>query len=524
MTSAYEPESGATITTLADLKEREARVAGVGSPTPLFASVPKGKEYPADALGPIMGPAARAIAASVQCPLAMAANAVLSAASLAAQLRANIEIPILGGKANPLSLFLLTVAASGERKSTADAASLAAVDTLSEKLAEEAAPEKLRFENLTAARNAHVAHLKRNHSDNEAELARQLEALGPAPQPPLFARLVSKTDPTWEGIYNILKIGYPTHGIMADDAATFLGGYAMRAENKSATTSNLCRIWDGGSIDRIRGGSGDGAEVLLNRRMAMHLMVQSKVATEFIVDPVFREQGLLARFLITQPESLVGSRFHNDAYRDAVRQGQDAINKFHAAIYQTLSGPVDWRDPQNRNMGPNFRLLRLTPDAVAAFEMQTNAIEERMREGGDCDDIRPFAGRLTQQAIRIAGIMTIIENPQAEEVDEETLLSAMVLCDFYLSETKRLYNLAEIEAELKQADALLKRLQQHARERREVALPEIYQKKYAGLKNATDARRVVGVLEKHGWLVPIKGGVEVEGTHYNEAWSIRDDV
>src|SRR4051812_39186499 len=52
---------------------------------PLFPPLPPAASYPVQALGPVLGQAASAIASKVQVPLAMAAQSVLATASLAAQ-------------------------------------------------------------------------------------------------------------------------------------------------------------------------------------------------------------------------------------------------------------------------------------------------------------------------------------------------------------------------------------------------------------------------------------------------------
>jgi hypothetical protein len=75
-------------------------------------------EYPLEALGNVLGPAAKAIAAKVQCAPAMAAQSVMAAASLAAQAIADVRLPY--GQVRPVSLYIVTVARSGDRKSTSD--------------------------------------------------------------------------------------------------------------------------------------------------------------------------------------------------------------------------------------------------------------------------------------------------------------------------------------------------------------------------------------------------------------------
>ena len=62
--------------------------------------------------------AAKSIAMKCQCSSALVAQGVLAVASLASQRLADVRPPY--GQTRPLSLFFVTIAASGDRKSTAD--------------------------------------------------------------------------------------------------------------------------------------------------------------------------------------------------------------------------------------------------------------------------------------------------------------------------------------------------------------------------------------------------------------------
>ena len=88
------------------------------APEPLRAPLPPGEAYPVDALGAVLGGAARALHEVVKAPLALCCQSVLAAASLAAQAHFDVQLP--WGQRKPLSLFLLTVGESGERKSAVD--------------------------------------------------------------------------------------------------------------------------------------------------------------------------------------------------------------------------------------------------------------------------------------------------------------------------------------------------------------------------------------------------------------------
>ena len=86
-------------------------------PQPLVREIPAAEIYPVESLGPLRG-AVEAVQGLTQAPMAIPAQSALAVASLAVQGFANVET--LGG-VRPLSLFALTIAQSGERKSACDA-------------------------------------------------------------------------------------------------------------------------------------------------------------------------------------------------------------------------------------------------------------------------------------------------------------------------------------------------------------------------------------------------------------------
>jgi putative DNA primase/helicase len=89
-------------------------------PRPLMRELPPADPFPIEALGGVLAPAARAIHDRVQAPIAMCGQSVLAAATLAVQGHADVELPTRQTK--PVANYFVTVAATGERKSTVDRA------------------------------------------------------------------------------------------------------------------------------------------------------------------------------------------------------------------------------------------------------------------------------------------------------------------------------------------------------------------------------------------------------------------
>lgn len=92
-------------------------------PQPLLREIPAGAPYPVEALGPLR-PAVEAVQGMTQAPVAIPAQSALAVASLAVMGHADVET--LGGT-RPVALYALTIAQSGERKSSCDAPQIGAV-------------------------------------------------------------------------------------------------------------------------------------------------------------------------------------------------------------------------------------------------------------------------------------------------------------------------------------------------------------------------------------------------------------
>ena len=106
------------ITPPATTAQRSTSAASDHGQIPLVAELTANEPYPVQALGPVLSAGALAIARKIQAPVAMAAQSVLAVAALAAQAHADVQLSY--GQSRPLSLALVTVASSGDRKTSTD--------------------------------------------------------------------------------------------------------------------------------------------------------------------------------------------------------------------------------------------------------------------------------------------------------------------------------------------------------------------------------------------------------------------
>jgi hypothetical protein len=240
-------------------------------------------------------------------------------------------------------------------------------------------------------------------------------------------------------------------------------------------------------------------------------MVQPSVARIFMADPLAVDTGFLPRFLICEPQSTIGSRLqantkHNDIELEAFGNRLRAILEIEMPM-----------DAETRELQP--RVLGLASDArelVAAF---SDAIEQAQGAGGSLAHITGTASKIAEQACRIAGVLTLWQDINADEVKMAEMEFGVALAKFYLSEASRLASAAIISNEINNAEKLRRWLLERWAET-EVLVRDVVQLGPNSLRETPKARAALGILEKHGWLVALESGTVVREAARKEAWRV----
>ncbi|GJE04365.1 YfjI family protein [Methylobacterium isbiliense] len=454
---------------------------------PLFPPLPPAEPYPVEALGPILADAAAVIARKVQVPDAIAAQSVLSAASLAAQAHADVLLPY--GQSRPLSIYIVTIASSGDRKSTADNEALWPIRRREETLH---LYFKQEFQGWLVTHAAWTAEKRRIEADRKLGFENRkiaLAALGPEPETPLRPVLTS-AEPTFEGLVKSWSDTPAALGVFTSEGGQFTGGHAMSAENRLRTAAGFSVLWDGQPVTRMR--ALDGVTILRGRRLAMHLMIQPGAAAEFLADPVLRDQGLLSRVLVAAPDSIAGTR----RYRRPVAEDEVFLRAYHARILALLEAP--WPLSGDRAKGLQPRPLRMIEAAEDLWRDFYDRIEERCAPNGDLRPVRDFAAKAAEHAARIAGVLTVIADERAVDIDPETIRRALRLTSWYVEEVVRLHRSCRPDPALLRAQALLDWL--GSRNEAETKFSAILQLGPGPTRTKKEAEAAIDVLKVHGWV------------------------
>lgn len=375
------------------------------APLPLFLPLGKAEPFPVDALGPTLARAAKAIASKVQVPYAMAAQSVLGCASLAAMAHADVMLPY--GQSRPLSLFFVTIAASGDRKSTADNEAMWPIVKREKCMAGEREEAMKDWRVDFAAWSAEKKKIEGNGKIVLPERKSQLASLGDEPAKPLLAYLTTD-DLTVEGLTKNWPDAHAALGVFTAEGGVFTGGHGMSDKNRLKTAAMLSYLWGGRTIKRLR--ALDGVTILPGRRLAMHIMIQPDAAGSFLSNEILRDQGLLSRVLVAAPESAAGARLYKDPHPDDVA----SIRAYGARMLSILEAEPALAEGKRNELEP--RALPLSEEAGEAWKTFYNHVETQCGPKNPLGPIGDIAAKMAEHAARIAGVITIIEDLYAKEI------------------------------------------------------------------------------------------------------------
>lgn len=483
-------------------------------PLPLIADKGKQEPYPVDALGPILGPATLATSRSAYVPISLAAQSIVSAVSLAIQAHFDVTLP--PGGVRPTSIFATTVAESGDRKSTSDDQAMAPVWKFQNDLEEEFADKKFNAQLAQAAwdesKKATTQTLK---SKGRAALEQGYRELGERPAGPLDPTIVIRTGTT-QGLLKRLMTSRPSLGLMSDEGGSWLGGFGMTEDNRLHTISVLSDFWDGKAIQTNT--AGEGFIAFRGCRLTFHLMIQPVLAGRLLGNAEAQGQGFLSRLLVAHPESIAGSRFVDPSKRGGA-EDDAAVAAYRDRLDTILRKPLPLK-PDTNCLDP--RALVLSPQATAMWWDFYNSIEARVGIDGDLVSVKGFAGKLPEQAARLAALIGIFnQEVRGDEIGAESLARGIALAEFYLSEAVRLFGHASPDAQMQDAKLLSDWIAAKWKENL-ISVTAILQSGPSRVRQGGDyVRALIDILVRHDHLSPkLPNGGMVSGRQVREAWRV----
>ncbi len=408
-----------------------------------------------------------------------------------------------------MTAIFVSVAESGERKTTVDKVALAEVYAAEEEWREAARDELTRYKADLAGWKAAEDSIRKKGKGDRALIRDGLIALGPEPKAPPHPMLLI-ADPTPEALILHLADSRPWGGVFTAEGGLLVGGAAFNDESRMRTGALLNTLWDGDPIRRRRVVT--GAAYLPGRRCSAHVMMQTVVAERLFGDAMLDGIGMLARVLLVAPETTAGTRF----FREVPQECRTILADYRARLGRLLRRPPATKQDDAGVLDPP--VMSLSPEARHLWIAFHDSAERRIAPGGDLAPIRAWGAKAAEHAGRLAAVLALYADADAMEVPAEHLACGIALVEHYAVEMLRLAGAGAVSPDLRLADRLLHWWQ--ARKDPRLHLATIYQRGLNAIGDAETARRIVGILAEHGHARRLPAGTELEGKPRREAWEL----
>jgi len=433
---------------------------GWPDPHPLAAKI-EPEPYPLDALPDTIRAAVEEVAGFVKAPAALVASSALAALSLACQ--AHIDAKRAEKLHGPVGLFLLTIADSGERKSTCDRYFTSAIRQYQEERAEAMKPAIKEYQAAIAAWEAERDGILSAVKDSGKKCKPTDKLRGDLvqlqqdkPEPPRVPRLIL-VDETPENLAWGLAKQWPSAGVLSSEAGLVFGSHGMGKDSAMRNLGLLNVLWDGG--EHSMGRRTSESFTVRGARLTMGLMIQEATLREYFSKSggLARGTGFLPRFLVAWPESTQGQRPFTEPPANWPH-----LAAFHRRIAAILNEPA----PIDEDGALTPALLSLAPDAKAAWVSYHDAIESELVSGGEFFDVRDVASKSADNAARLAALFQHFEHGMGGAIGLDSFERASLITAWHLSEARRFFGELALPAELADAARLDSWVIEHCRQQR----------------------------------------------------------
>ena len=452
-------------------------------------------QFPIDVLPCIIINAINEVQQNTKAPLSLIATSALGVISLACQHK--FDIVRYNGSHIPPSLFFVTLAESGERKSTVDKLFMNPIYQLETILNQQYQDDMISYRQDKSIFDIKQKALVKQ-IDNEfrkgndvSDLEIQLkELLSSAPKEPIQYKLCFN-DATPAAIKDYLSKGWNSVGIMSDEAGVIFEGHALNE------LGFINKMWDGGSFSVSR--KGDGERYIQDGRMTLSLMVQPQIFDDFLEkkgDKV-KDIGFLARCLISRPASTQGTRLIESTTVYSAH-----LKQFHQRIDEILSSSIS-----NYQQGIEDKiLLRFSPEAEQKWIAHYNDIESTLKKSGNLYHYKEFGSKIAENITRMAALIHFFSSDE-EFISIDSVNSGYAIADWFYREQVQLFpqknNISELDQD---AEELFQWINKYFNERRVTMVSKNIIRQYGPNKfrNTTKLNVLLEILKKQLSIFLIK--------------------
>jgi hypothetical protein len=395
--------------------------------------------YPVDAFTPLLQDVICALHDDTQIPIELIGNVVLAAASLACQPHIEV-IPAHTHQPEPCALYLLTLAESGEGKTTINKKVMKPFYSFAEKMNQEylerLALYKQKHRSWKVKMQALEGRLRKAIRDEEEgeDEEKNIDALARRePKRPICPVILYEDATPKAFIEGVSE--YPEAGLLSDEASTFFKGYLKN------NLGLLNKAWDGETYNHRRS---DGESHDINPCLTLSLLAQPLVFEDYLKKhgELAKGSGFLSRFLFANTISSIGQRNGNTNFG----RSDEALKKLHTRIEQLL-------DVQRTHFYGNKnkkKTLRLSDEAKTLQAQKRSEAERKIGLNEEWEHIRDIASKSGSNAIRLAAIFTFIQEEDSPQISAAMLGAAYKVIDWHLDQTSMLFYSTSVRCQFEQ--------------------------------------------------------------------------
>lgn len=381
-------------------------------------------ELPPELLPGVFGEYADALSEALQTPPTMAVLFTLAVLSLALQRKFKVS-PFGDDYAEPVCIWAVILADSGERKSALIQRLLKPVLLKEAKLADQMRPEIVERDTLRKISQRRAEKLQADAAKEDSpvrrgEIVREITELAEQTPEGLRPPRFFTGDVTPERLQSMLVEHDGRMAVMSDEGGIF----AVLAGLYSGGESVVDVALQAYSGSPVRVDRGSRTAVIDRPALTFGLGMQPGLLQDMApaAKRKFRSSGTFARFFFGLPGSRIGKR---DMGR-RVTIATDLEGRYRGEVLRLLeleprADVADGEDDEHT--------LLLSDAARELWVTFAQKIENEQAEGGPLESMRDWCAKLPGGALRVAGLLHVAGHGKAlEAISEETMRRAVGLC------------------------------------------------------------------------------------------------
>lgn len=462
-------------------------------PDPIPLAADDAAECPIDAIPETPRNYLLQLAEATQTPVDLSVGMWLAAVGVAVQKKFAIE-PSTGWR-EQLSFYCLMAMEPGNRKSAVATAIGQPIREYENSLRESAAPiiraAKAESELRSKQRNRLLDDASKAQSEADRgsilyDLKQLDEEIAANPIPCEPSLLVDDVTP--EHLATISARNRGRIGILTAEGDFFDIVAGRYSKNPNIGFFLKAHCGDEHRVDR----GNRPSELIKSPAMSVGFCVQPSVLRGLLAQDTFRGRGLLARLLPIVPRTLLGHRKINP----------DPVDPFVELGYRNQMGRMLRMPSEEIEDDIVPQILKLNSDAGQVFNEYREEIEVGLRDFGELESIRDWAGKLPGTVARIAAVLHLAKHsdlwPIPQSIDGDTMRDAIRLGRYLTSHSQTAFQLMGADENRALAEHLIGVIKRH--DLREFNRSKIHTITRRRVSRPEDLDKPLSILVDHDFL------------------------